>query len=266
MLTGLVQKAHHLKFLVNENSTTILTSIGVAGVGATAYLTGRATFKAARIIDEEKEQIERQEDGGYQGDLSRSSKIKLVWRHYILPSVVGVGTVIAVILAHKISAKRIAALTLAAGVSERTLKEYKEKVLEKFGERKATDVRDEIAQDRVTNNPANREVIAVGSGEVLCYDMYTGRYFSSTVEDIKRAENKINYELIHFGSASLSEFFDEIGLPATSYSDLHGWNVNNQIEVVFTTTMTPDGRPCIAIDFRSPPMPDYSKHEWGDTS
>ena len=52
MLTGLASLVPKLKFLLNENSTTILTGIGVTGTVGTAYLTGRATFKAAHVIAE----------------------------------------------------------------------------------------------------------------------------------------------------------------------------------------------------------------------
>ena len=39
--------------LAEINSTTILTGMGVTGVVTTAYLTGRASFKAAQIIEKE---------------------------------------------------------------------------------------------------------------------------------------------------------------------------------------------------------------------
>ena len=96
----------------------------------------------------------------------------------------------------------------------------------------------------------------------LCYDVTTGRYFQSTVEDIKRAENKVNYELIHFMSCSLSHFYEEIGLPPTPYTDSVGWNTNNHMEVIFSTVMSTDNRPCIAIDFSKPPVADYEKNSY----
>jgi len=52
MLTGVIKQVRYARFLVNENSTTVLTGLGAAGVVTTAYLTGRASFKAARLIDE----------------------------------------------------------------------------------------------------------------------------------------------------------------------------------------------------------------------
>ena len=52
MLQGLAPHVSKLKYLLNENSTTILTAAGVVGTVGTAVLTGRATFKAAELIRE----------------------------------------------------------------------------------------------------------------------------------------------------------------------------------------------------------------------
>lgn len=259
MLTGLVQKIHHVKFLVNDNSTTILTGMGVSGTVATAYLTGRASFRAAYILDQEKNEVENTNGHG-DVKITLPAKVRLVWRLYVPPVGVGITTVASIIVANKISSKKIAALTVASVISERSLQEYKAKVIEKLGARQNQNIRDEIAQERVTNQPVGREVILAGTGEVLCYDMITGRYFQSSVEEIKRAENKINHQLVNFMSASLSEFYDEIGLPSTPYTESVGWNMNNRMEVQFSTVMSSDDRPCIAIDFLYPPTEGFSHH------
>lgn len=266
---GLLQKA---KFLINDHSTTILTAAGVTGTLATAYLTGRATFKAARIIEENQILFDSQEVNGSAiavpskeiRELTSTAKVKLIWHLYIPPVGIGALTITSIIMANKVSSKQIAALTVASGISERAFKEYKEKVVEKLGDRQDRDIRDEIAQDRVTNTPVNlREVMVIGAGEVLCFDMSSGRYFQSTVEDIKRAENRVNHELINFMSASLTLFYDEIGLTPTTHSDSVGWNMNNKLDVVLSTTLSPDNRPCIAVDFRQQPSSDYIKQAWG---
>lgn len=272
MLSGLVHQINKAKFLLNDHSTTILTAAGVGGTAATAYLTGRASFRAADLIAREKDQhyiVENPESkvpliGTISKDLSKTEKFKLVWLLYLPPAAAGVLTVTSIIMANKISSKKIAALAVAGGISERALQEYKDKVVEKLGDRQGQKIRDEIAQDRVeANPPGSREIMIVGNGEVLCFDMLTGRYFNSTVEDIKKAENKVNFELIHFMSCSLSHFYDEIGLAPTTYTDSVGWNLNNKMEVVFSTVMSTDNRPCIAVDFVRPPVPDYDKAAWG---
>ena len=260
MLNVLANKARYVKFLVNENSTTILTGVGVAGTITTAYLSGSASFKAARIIDQERDASLDNDNVAILHDFTLKDKIQMTWRLYIPAVLSGAATVTAIITANKIASNKIAALAIAGGLSDRALQEYKAKVVERWGDSKARNIHDEIAQDRVDGMPVGgREVILAGSGDVLCFDMLTGRYFTSSVEEIKRAENKINHELNNFMSASLSEFYSEIGLPPTTYSDAVGWNGNNQVQVLFSTTMSSDQRPCIAIDFANPPVSEYHR-------
>jgi hypothetical protein len=264
MLTGVIQQANRVKFLLENHSTTILTGIGVGGTVVTAVLTGRASFKAADLINQEQDSVvaawrEGESDSPPQ-DLSKTQKVKLVWKEYLPPVASGVLTCTSIIVANKISSKKIAALAVAGGISERALQEYKEKVVERLGERQNVKLRDEIAQDRVSNAPlSTKEVILAGTGEVLCYDMLSGRYFQSTVEELKRAENKINFQIVQFMRASLSEFYDEVGLPPTPFTDSVGWNANNPIELALSTVMSPDGRPCIAVDFTRHPTHDYDR-------
>lgn len=277
MLTGLAQQAHRVRFLLNDNSTTLLTAAGVAGTTVTAYLTGRASFKAADIIREEQnlartELKVRDQTEGIEGwekkdmtipasELTTFDKLGLTWKLYLPPVGAGVLTITCIITANRISSKKIAALALASGISERAFQEYKDKVVEKLGVRQDQKIRDDVAQDRVSTNTSNsREIIVAGTGQVLCYDMLTGRYFQSTMEDIKRAENKVNYELIHYMSASLSTFYDEIGLPPTDYTDTVGWNTHHNMEVQFSTVMSQDQRPCLAISFSRPPIANYDKN------
>lgn len=267
MLSALAPHAHKIKYLLNENSTVILTGVGVAGTAATAVLTGHASFKAAKIIaEEEKKHQERLVSGEvHTVALSKTEKTKYTWHLFLPPAAVGVTTIAAIIVAHRIDAKKIAALAIATGVSERALQEYKDKVVEKFTDRQATAVRDEIAQDRVTANPVeSAQVFITGTGDVLFFDQLTGRYFKSTIEKVRKAENEVNYQIIHFMECSLTRFFEDIGLDPTTYTDTVGWNINNKCEVEFSTVMSTDGQPCIAIDFKSHPRVDYDNaNTWG---
>lgn len=267
----MLQRVDQLKGLLELHSTTILTGVGVGGTVATAVLTGRASFKAARLIDQEQKEnpefeLEHLDNGNaitHTKELSKMQVVKLVWTLYLPPVAAGVTTITAIIVANKISSKKIAALAVAGGISERALQEYKEKVVEKLGAKQDQKLRDEIAQDRVTNYPPNSgEVILAGTGEVLCYDMLTGRYFQSTVEEIKRAENKINHDMLNQAGASLAEFHDEIGLPGTPYTDSVGWNGTDLIKVLFSTVMSPDQRPCVAIDFDRTPVLEFFRNNY----
>jgi hypothetical protein len=254
---GLAGIAHKAKFLMNENMPTILTGVGVVGTGATAYLTGRASFKAARLLDHN--QIMHYEQTGGE-EPSKMQKVKLVWRHYIPPATVMTGTMAAIVMANKVSSRRIAALALASGITERAFSEYKEKVYERLGKGNNEKIREEIARDRILKNPHDTtQVIITGNGDVLCYDMLTGRYFLSSAEKLRKAENRVNKELNNFMYASLSLFYEEVGLPPTTYTDTVGWQGNENLEVNLTTVLSDDEKPCLAVDFTPLPTSDYTK-------
>lgn len=249
--------------LVGLNSTTILTGMGVTGVVTTAYLAGRGSYKAAELIERENQRridTEMKTHVELEDPMTTKDKIKLVWPLYVPAVSVGATTITAIVMSNHAASKKIAALTVASGISERALQEYKAKVIEKIGEKKDIEIRDEIAKERIANNPPSKEVLVVGAGDVLCFDMMTGRYFQSTVEQIRQAENKINFEILNHMYASLSKFYDEIGIPPTPYSDTVGWNgMTDRFEVRFSTVMSPDQRPCIAIDFEPMPGPEYTR-------
>jgi len=263
-------------YFLNDNSASILTGIGVAGVITTSVLTGKAVLKAEELIDNEHLQrsiIAKREAAGQIGTrasgeghgkmqfLTTQEKLKLTWQVFAPPILAGATTILAIILANRMASKEIAALAAAYTISDKALQEYKEKVVEKIGPGKEQAIRDELVAKKLAENPVeSSEVIIIGKGEVLCYDVYSGRYFQSSVEEIKRAENKINFEIVNCNYASLSSFYDELGLPPNGMSDVLGFNLDNRLEIKFSSHLSTDGRPCVAMEYHFPPVPDYGKH------
>lgn len=235
------------KFTI-DNSPTILTAVGAVGTITTAYLTGKATFKAAGLIDHEQVRLDSYEKSH---PLSTQEKLGLVWKAYLPPALAGTLTVSAIIAANRIGAKRAAALAAAYALSEKTISEYKDKVVEKLGPKKEQALRDEIAQDAVNQNPVGKnQVYITGGGEVLCYDKYVGRYFMSSVETIRKAQNDIIQEIIYNNFAALNDFYMHLGLSRVGLGEEMGWNLDNPLEIEFSTTMSDDNRPCIVINYR----------------
>lgn len=143
-------------------------------------------------------------------------------------------------------------------LSERTFEEYKSKVVEKLGARKEQNVRDEIAQDRVLQNPPPPTIV-IATGKVLCYDGFAGRYFESDMESLKKAQNDINRQIMYDGFASLSDFYDLLGLRHTDLSDDVGWNSETQeVSLKFSSVLTEDNRPCLAFTFEVHPFRGHS--------
>jgi hypothetical protein len=242
-----------LQALLNENASAILTATGVVGTVGTAVLTGRATFRAAEILSDQE--FNAPLDDGK--ETTKMQKVAAVWPLYLPPIGVGGGTIAAIIMANRISAKRAAALAAAYSITEGQFKEYKDKALETLGVNKEKKLRDEVAAQKVKDNPPNKEVIIVANGDVLFYDTITGRYFESTVEKVNKAINHVLSEIYNYNASSLSVFFEDLGLPATDYTDNVGWNNETMPEVDFSTTTTPDDRPCMTVSLHPMPKPDY---------
>lgn len=251
-LTKLAKQAEKL---VADNSPLILTAIGVTGAITTAVLASKASFKAARILDDEEHNIEMLEE---EPPLSLRDKVDLTWKFYIPAVSTGLLTVVCIVGSNRIGTRRAAAMAAAYSLSEKAFVEYKDKVVDKIGTTKEQKVRAEIAQDKVDANPVvSREVIMTDGGDVLCYDTITGRYFESSVETLRKAQNDINEQILSSMYATLHEFYNLIGLESTLYSSEVGWNVDNLLKLEFSTVLSKEGRPCLAIGYHSYPIRGY---------
>lgn len=242
--------------LAADNAPAILTAIGVTGSLTTAYLTGKASFRAAEILQEVEAQHQL-DNVQYKdlGPMTVKTKAQLVWKLYVPAAATAAMTVTAIVGANRIGTRRAAAMAAAWSLSEKGFSEYKDKVVEKLGVNKDQAVRDEIAQDRVKANPVSQnQVVFTGNGDVLCMDAYSGRYFQSSMEAMKKAQNDTNYEIINNRYASLSDLYNRLGLDNTKMSDDMGWNSDKLLEMTFTTTMTDEDRPCIVMDFAVAPV------------
>lgn len=246
------------KFTV-ANSPAILTGVAVTGTITAAVLTGKASYKAAQLIAEaEAPRLEQSTLTGEDWELEASEKVQLVWTLYVPAVSVCVTTIVAMIAANQIGSKRTAAMAAAYTISEKAYGEYREKIVEKLGVNKEQTARDEIAQERVDSYPVSeQQVVMLNEREVLCYDQYSGRYFNSDMETIKKAQNDLNYLILRETYANLNDFYDRIGLDTLPVGDDVGWSSNKQMELIFSTVMSRDQRPCIAIDFTVTPVKDY---------
>lgn len=235
-----------------DHSPEILTAIGVIGSFTTAFLASKATIKAYQLV--ELEEAQRQEV------LEPSEIIRLCWKVYIPAATSAALTTGAIVGSAQVNNRRAAAMAAAYSVSERAFGEYRAKVIERVGENKERAYRDEIAQDRVNARPASDSVVVVTeNGDVLCFDHYTGRYFKSSMESLRQAENQINFDIISSGYASLSDFYHILGVPPTAVTDEVGWNTDNPLKLRFSAVMSEDNRPCIAIDFDVSPRRKYDR-------
>lgn len=245
--------------VATANAPALLTAFGVVGTVTTSILAGKASFEAyEKIALEREEQLDalatREERDAY--EMSKTDKIKLVYPLYIPAVVTGTMTVSAIILAHRVSSKRAAVIAAAYALNEGKLEEYQTKVKEKLGIKDEQTVRDEIAQDHINEEYEDGEVIfSPLDGKVLIRDDYSGRFFWSSIEEINKAVNEINMEIITADYETLSNFYRAIGLTPVSTSDYVGWNTRNRLELSWSTCTTPDGKtPVHSFEFVNPPV------------
>lgn len=237
--------------LVTKKAPEILIAFGITGMASATVMGITATPKAIQLIeDAEKEKKEK---------LSKPEVVKVVWKCYLPTVLTTLVSGACIIGASSIHIRRNTALATAYKISESTFKEYKDKVLENVGPKKTQEIRDDIAGDQIKKNPvSSSEVFVTRKGETLCYEPVSGRYFESDVDAIRRAENKLNKDMMTEMSCSLNDFAYELGLRPTQQGEDIGWSVNEGlIDISFSAHVTDDDRPCLVLDYLTPPKYGY---------
>lgn len=223
-----------------RNSPNLLAALGVSGVFTTAVLAARAGYESALMITSEEQ---------YREDpLERREKFDLVWKFYISTGVSAAVSVGCIIASTKISARRTAAMAAAYSVGERAFAEYRDKVIEEIGENKERKIRDELAEETLKRNPPG-EVVIIEAGTVLACELHTRRYFHTTMQDLRAAQNTINARVVNDAWVTLDELYDILDLEHTKESDRLGWTSDRLLEFEISTVLSPDGRPCIAFAY-----------------
>lgn len=255
-MTSLAGKLKVLEKLAIDNSPVLLTAIGVVGTIGTAVLTHRSATKSTHVLLIEDAKLRANDKPA----MTRKEVFQATWKNYIPPVISGTLTVSSIVLANHIGTKRAAALAAAYTISEKAYTEYREKVYEKLGEKEAGKIRNEIAQDRVNRNPVTEgNVLMVAGGDHLFMEMYTGRYFRSDMQTVKKAVNEVNFKINSHGYASVSDFYDLLQLDHTAVSDEFGWTGDKLMDVDFDAVLSSEGQPCVAINFMTGPIRNYDR-------
>ena len=237
---------------LKRNASTILTCAGGAGVIATSVMAVKATPKALRSIDEAKK--EKGEE------LTKMEIVKVAGPAYIPAAVVGLSTIACVFGANVLNKRSQASLASAYALLDSSYKEYRAKVKDLYGEEVDTHIKKEIAKDKYAEND-----ISVEDGKELFYDDFSGRYFESTLADVKGAEYDINKIIAESGSAFVNEFYDLLKIPTIEGGDELGWAIGGLeyatwspwLDFTHEKVVMDDGLECQIIRMSYEPMIDY---------
>lgn len=252
--------------LIKKHSPEILIGVGIAA-GITAGISAvMATPKALTLIEEEKrdrrkEAMKNSIDGMvYEPEpITKFDMVELTWKTYLPSVALAALSVVSIISSNRISSRRTAALAAAYSLSETAFSEYKDKVAETIGEKKAGIIEEKVAQDQIKKIPMlPDEIEETGHGEFLFLDPKSGRYFRSSKEFIDRVMVKLNSQLMNEMWVPLNDLYDELGIRTTELGRDLGWNIDDGIvNMSISYISDDDGNPCGVLNYMLRTRTDY---------
>lgn len=251
---SLLQKS---KVYLKQSSPTILTCVGAIGVVATSVLAVKATPKAVDII-RAREGIDH--EGNYYGP-TKLEVIQSCWKCYIPAALVGLSTITCIIGINALSRRNQASLASAYAMLSESYQQYRKAANVVYGEDADARIKAEMAKDTYVSGVGMFNNVSVYSPDmdpesekILCYDLFSQRYFTSTMAAVLNAEYHINRNLQIRGEASLNELYDFMGLAQVENGDEIGWSLDQLYEdevmwLDFTNIITDmdDGISCCIV-------------------
>lgn len=202
----------HSKLFLSRNGSTILTGASVIGLITTTVLAAKATPKAMKLLEEAKKTK--------RDKLTKLEVIKTAAPVYIPTIITGASTIACVMGANILNKRGQASLMSAYALLDRSYKDYRNKVEDIYGEEVHENVKAEIAKDRYSEVAD----IALSPDKQLFYDEFAGRYFESTIEDVQRAEYRINRDIHMAGWTTLNDFYELLNVEPLEGGEALGWS------------------------------------------
>lgn len=231
-----------------KHATKLLAGLAIGSEMAAIY----CTAKEAPIAQERLKMLPE--------DATRWDKIKAAGKVYLPAAgfmLVSVGSIVGGTI---VGNNRLKMADGLLSLSNATIAGYQKKLVDAVGKDKAQTIEDEIAQKLMEEQPpAVKKIYATGNGDQLIYDPLSGRYFTSDLNKVIVAANKLNKRIISEMWISVNEWYEELGLESIGLGDTSGWNVDNNIDIPdepqkFMTQMTEDGRSCAVISYYNRPV------------
>ena len=244
------------KLFLSRNASTILTCIGGAGVIATSVMAVKATPKALILLkDAEEEKGE---------ELTKLETIKVAGPAYIPAALVGISTITCIFGANALNKKQQAALTSAYALLENSYKTYRKKVTELYGEDADNLINAEIAKDKYEDE----DIPSDDDGKLLFYDLFSDRYFRSTIENVQHAEYELNRSLVMRDCVALNEFYELLDIPKIDGGDAIGWSTGMNFEFYWQIwidfdhekVVMDDGLECYIIKMHGEPSVHFEEY------
>ena len=274
---------------LKKHSPEILVVAGIAGTVVSAVLACKATTKVAEILDETKGTLDTIHEGMETGAINgqeytnedgkkdtvvvyAQTGIKLA-KLYGPAIILGTLSITSILASNNILRKRNVALGAAYAAIDKSFKEYRGRVIERFGEQVDTELKygikakkfEEIEVDPETGKEKKvKKTVMVAdpnlqSDYAVYFDSKSRNYETNPDYNrmfLKAQQAFANDKLQTRGHLFLNEVLDDLDLPRTPAGQIVGWTKDGpdgyvNFRIVEVERETEDGRhePALLLDF-----------------
>lgn len=274
---------------LKKHSPEILVVAGIAGTVVSAVLACKATTKVAEILDETKGTLDTIHEGMKTGAINgqeyttedgkkdtvvvyAQTGMKLA-KLYGPAIILGTLSITSILASNNILRKRNVALVAAYAAIDKSFKEYRGRVIERFGEQVDTELKygikakkfEEIEVDPETGKEKKvKKTVMVAdpnlqSDYAVYFDSKSRNYETNPDYNrmfLKAQQAFANDKLQTRGHLFLNEVLDDLDLPRTPAGQIVGWTKDGpdgyvNFRIVEVERETEDGRhePALLLDF-----------------
>lgn len=274
---------------LKKHSPEILVVAGIAGTVVSAVLACKATTKVAEILDETKGTLDTIHEGMETGAINgqeyttedgkkdtvvvyAQTGVKLA-KLYAPAIILGTLSITSILASNNILRKRNVALGAAYAAIDKSFKEYRGRVIKRFGEQVDTELKygikakkfEEIEVDPETGKEKKvKKTVMVAdpnlqSDYAVYFDSKSRNYETNPDYNrmfLKTQQAFANDKLQTRGHLFLNEVLDDLDLPRTSAGQIVGWTKDGpdgyvNFRIVEVERETEDGRhePALLLDF-----------------
>lgn len=274
---------------LKKHSPEILVVAGIAGTVVSAVLACKATTKVAEILDETKGTLDTIHEGMETGEINgqeyttedgkkdtvivyAQTGMKLA-KLYGPAIILGTLSITSILASNNILRKRNVALGAAYAAIDKSFKEYRGRVIERFGEQVDTELKygikakkfEEIEVDPETGKEKKvKKTVMVAdpnlqSDYAVYFDSKSRNYETNPDYNrmfLKAQQAFANDKLQTRGHLFLNEVLDDLDLPRTPAGQIVGWTKDGpdgyvNFRIVEVERETEDGRhePALLLDF-----------------
>ena len=254
-INNVTRTFHKAGFQLKKHSPEILVAAGVVGAVASAIMACKATTKLNGILENAKESIDTIHDCAEHPEklpeeytVEDSKKdltivyaqtgLKLV-KLYAPAVVLGALSITSILAGHNILRKRNIALAAAYTAVDKGFKEYRGRVVERFGEEldkelkynlKAKEIEEKVVNDDGSEQTVTKTVQVADINEPSEFARFFdescpawGKNPEMNLMFLKSQQNYANTVLEKRGYLFLNEVYEMLGLPKTAAGQVVGW-------------------------------------------